>query len=62
MKSKMLNSSALISAGTVLHTSASLTINENASSDVPLDMEDALNRIVPEVGTFLSWWLDFTSC
>jgi secondary thiamine-phosphate synthase enzyme len=32
----------------VLHTSASLTINENASSDVPLDMEDALNRIVPE--------------
>lgn len=32
----------------ILHTSASLTINENASSDVPLDMEDALNRIVPE--------------
>ncbi|CAI5514698.1 unnamed protein product [Closterium sp. Naga37s-1] len=33
---------------TVLHTSASLTINENASPDVPLDMEDALNRIAPE--------------
>ncbi|XP_057867353.1 uncharacterized protein LOC131074686 isoform X5 [Cryptomeria japonica] len=33
---------------TVMHTSASLTINENASSDVPLDMEDTLNRIVPE--------------
>ncbi|KAL3685306.1 hypothetical protein R1sor_003328 [Riccia sorocarpa] len=32
----------------VLHTSCSLTINENASPDVPLDMEDALNRIVPE--------------
>lgn len=32
----------------IMHTSASLTINENASSDVPLDMEDALNRIVPE--------------
>lgn len=32
----------------ILHTSASLTINENASSDVPLDMEDALNKIVPE--------------
>ncbi|CAI5471481.1 unnamed protein product [Closterium sp. Yama58-4] len=32
----------------VLHTSASLTINENASPDVPLDMEDALNRIAPE--------------
>ncbi|CAG9465747.1 unnamed protein product [Pedinophyceae sp. YPF-701] len=32
----------------ILHTSASLTINENASPDVPLDMEDALNRIAPE--------------
>ncbi|BBM99651.1 hypothetical protein MPTK1_1g22760 [Marchantia polymorpha subsp. ruderalis] len=32
----------------VMHTSASLTINENASPDVPLDMEDSLNRIVPE--------------
>lgn len=32
----------------IMHTSASLTINENASPDVPLDMEDALNRIVPE--------------
>ncbi|KAH7420562.1 hypothetical protein KP509_13G012500 [Ceratopteris richardii] len=32
----------------VMHTSASLTINENASPDVPLDMEDALNRMVPE--------------
>jgi thiamine phosphate synthase YjbQ (UPF0047 family) len=53
MKFKMIYLSALISAGTVLHTSASLTINENASSDVPLDMEDALNRIVPEVGKFL---------
>lgn len=32
----------------VMHTSASLTINENASPDVPLDMEDSLSRIVPE--------------
>ncbi|KAJ7547843.1 hypothetical protein O6H91_08G106600 [Diphasiastrum complanatum] len=32
----------------VLHTSASLTINENASPDVPLDMEDTLSKIVPE--------------
>lgn len=32
----------------IMHTSASLTINENASSDVPLDMEDSLNRIAPE--------------
>eukprot|EP00245_Coleochaete_scutata_P017961 TRINITY_DN908_c0_g1_i3.p1 TRINITY_DN908_c0_g1~~TRINITY_DN908_c0_g1_i3.p1 ORF type:complete len:122 (-),score=21.61 TRINITY_DN908_c0_g1_i3:80-445(-) len=32
----------------LMHTSASLTINENASPDVPLDMEDALNKLVPE--------------
>lgn len=32
----------------ILHTSASLTINENASPDVPLDLNDALDRIVPE--------------
>jgi len=35
----------------ILHTSASLTINENASPDVPLDLEDSLNRIVPEYPT-----------
>jgi thiamine phosphate synthase YjbQ (UPF0047 family) len=32
----------------VLHTSASLTINENASPDVPLDLADALDRLAPE--------------
>ncbi|MDA1014104.1 MAG: secondary thiamine-phosphate synthase enzyme YjbQ [Planctomycetota bacterium] len=32
----------------VMHTSASLTINENADPDVPLDMESSLNAIVPE--------------
>eukprot|EP00184_Porphyridium_aerugineum_P007051 CAMPEP_0184698248 /NCGR_PEP_ID=MMETSP0313-20130426/4940_1 /TAXON_ID=2792 /ORGANISM="Porphyridium aerugineum, Strain SAG 1380-2" /LENGTH=149 /DNA_ID=CAMNT_0027157165 /DNA_START=100 /DNA_END=549 /DNA_ORIENTATION=+ len=32
----------------IQHTSASLTINENASPDVPIDMESSLNRIVPE--------------
>jgi len=32
----------------IMHTSASLTINENSSPDVPLDLTDALNRIVPE--------------
>jgi len=32
----------------VMHTSASLTINENASPDVPLDLNDSLDRIVPE--------------
>eukprot|EP01015_Nassula_variabilis_P026608 TRINITY_DN534_c0_g1_i1.p2 TRINITY_DN534_c0_g1~~TRINITY_DN534_c0_g1_i1.p2 ORF type:complete len:149 (-),score=9.41 TRINITY_DN534_c0_g1_i1:118-564(-) len=30
------------------HTSASLCINESYDSDVLLDMEDSLNRIVPE--------------
>jgi secondary thiamine-phosphate synthase enzyme len=33
------------------HTSASLTINENADPDVRLDMETALNRMVPSTWT-----------
>ena len=32
----------------VQHTSASLTINENADPDVPLDLESALSAIAPE--------------
>ncbi|GBF96217.1 secondary thiamine-phosphate synthase enzyme [Raphidocelis subcapitata] len=32
----------------IMHTSASLTINENASPDVLLDLNDALDRIAPE--------------
>jgi len=32
----------------ILHTSASLTINENASPDVRVDLEHALNRLAPE--------------
>jgi secondary thiamine-phosphate synthase enzyme len=32
----------------ILHTSASLTINENADSDVLRDMESSLNAIAPE--------------
>ncbi len=32
----------------ILHTSASLTINENASPDVRADLERYLNRAVPE--------------
>ncbi|MGN6546262.1 MAG: secondary thiamine-phosphate synthase enzyme YjbQ [Aureliella sp.] len=32
----------------ILHTSASLTINENADPDVRVDMETIFNRIVPE--------------
>ena len=31
----------------IQHTSASLTINENADPDVRRDMEVALNKIVP---------------
>jgi secondary thiamine-phosphate synthase enzyme len=30
------------------HTSASLSINENADPDVPVDLEMALNHVVPE--------------
>ena len=30
------------------HTSASLSINENADRDVPLDLEDSLSAIAPE--------------
>lgn len=33
----------------IKHTSASLSINENADPDVRTDMESAFNRIVPEV-------------
>ena len=32
----------------MLHTSASLTINENCSPDVPLDLNDALDKLAPE--------------
>ena len=32
----------------ILHTSASLTINENADPDVRVDMESVFNRLVPE--------------
>ena len=39
----------------ILHTSASLTINENADPDVPVDLAMALDRIAPE-----SWPYDHT--
>ena len=32
----------------IKHTSASLTINENADPDVPRDMESSMNAIAPE--------------
>lgn len=34
----------------IQHTSASLTINENADPDVRVDMETAMNHIAPERG------------
>jgi secondary thiamine-phosphate synthase enzyme len=34
----------------LLHTSASLSINENADPDVRVDMETCFNHIVPEQG------------
>lgn len=37
----------------IQHTSASLTINENADPDVRQDMETALNRLVPEDQDFI---------
>jgi len=36
----------------VMHTSCSLTINENASPDVPLDLNDALDQLVPESSSY----------
>ena len=30
------------------HTSASLTVNENADPDVPVDLDSAMNSIAPE--------------
>lgn len=36
----------------IQHTSASLSINENASSDVRVDMETILNKIVPESNSY----------
>ncbi len=32
----------------ILHTSASLTINESASPDVRVDLESSMNRLAPE--------------
>lgn len=38
----------------IQHTSASLTINENASPDVPLDLNDALDKLAPD-GTVVKY-------
>lgn len=32
----------------ILHTSASITINENADPDVPRDLDSSLNELAPE--------------
>lgn len=37
----------------IQHTSASLTINENADPDVRIDMETAMNHVVPENQRFV---------
>ena len=37
----------------LLHTSASLTINENADPDVRVDLNTALDRIAPESAPYL---------
>lgn len=36
----------------LLHTSASLSINENADPDVPLDLESTLSRLAPDQGPY----------
>ncbi len=42
----------------IMHTSASLTVNENADADVRLDMETYFNRIAPETGLPLAHTLE----
>lgn len=42
----------------ILHTSASLSINENADPDVRTDMETFFNRIAPEQGLALRHTLE----
>lgn len=37
----------------ILHTSASLTLNENADPDVRRDFETCFDRIIPEEGGYL---------
>ena len=37
----------------IRHTSASLTINENADPDVATDLESALNVVAPEDGPYV---------
>jgi secondary thiamine-phosphate synthase enzyme len=42
----------------IKHTSASLTINENASPDVRRDMEEILNHLVPEDQSYFTHTLE----
>ncbi len=37
----------------IQHTSASISINENADPDVPVDLEMAFNRIAPEAWPYV---------
>ncbi len=36
----------------IMHTSASLSLNENASPDVRMDMESHFNKMVPETAPY----------
>jgi len=42
----------------IRHTSASLTINENADPDVRVDMESGLNALVPEKASYYTHTLE----
>ena len=46
----------------IQHTSASLTINENADPDVRVDMESLINAIVPEKFPYILLWKARTIC
>ncbi|KAA0142475.1 YjbQ family protein [Gimesia chilikensis] len=37
----------------IMHTSASLSINENADPDVPVDLEMSFNKIAPEAFPYI---------
>ena len=41
----------------IQHTSASLTINENADPDVRIDFETAMNHAVPEILPYVHTYL-----
>ena len=46
----------------IQHTSASLTINENADPDVPVDLESSFSSIAPEDFPYGTCWRGPTTC